>query len=80
MKQIEVKVYGPGCKRCESAEAVVREVADNLSIEIEIEKISDYAQIAMAGVVSTPAIAVAGTLVHSGSVPKARDVEAWLTA
>ena len=80
MIPIEVKVYGPGCKRCAGAEAIVREVADKLSIKVEIEKVSDYAQIAMAGVVSTPAISVAGTLVHSGSVPKAKDVEAWLTA
>jgi small redox-active disulfide protein 2 len=78
MNPLEIKVYGPGCKRCAGAEAIVREVAAKLSIEVEIEKISDFAQIAMAGVVSTPAISVAGTLVHSGSVPKAKDVEAWL--
>jgi small redox-active disulfide protein 2 len=75
-----VKVYGPGCKRCDAAEHMVRDAAAKLSVDIEVEKVTDYAQIAMAGVVSTPGIAIDGKLVHSGGLPDAAALETWLAA
>ena len=58
-----IKVYGPGCKRCEATEAMVRETAERLGIGIEIEKVTDVKAMAMAGVISTPGISVDGTVV-----------------
>jgi len=78
MKQ--VKVYGPGCKRCDATEQMVRDAAAKLSIDVEVEKVTDYAQIAMAGVVSTPGITIDGKLVHSGGLPDAAALETWLAA
>ena len=75
-----VKVYGPGCKRCDATEQMVRDAAAKLSIDVEIEKVSDYAQIAMAGVISTPGITIDGKLVHSGGLPDAAALETWLAA
>jgi small redox-active disulfide protein 2 len=76
----DVKVYGPGCKRCDATEVMIKEAAEKLGIEVQVEKISDYAAIAMAGVVSTPGIAIDGKLVHAGGLPKAGDLETWLQA
>lgn len=75
-----VKVYGPGCKRCDTTEAMVREAAGKLGIEVEIEKVSDARSIAMAGVMSTPGISVEGKLVHAGGLPEAAKLEQWLMA
>lgn len=75
-----VKVYGPGCKRCDATEQMVRDAAAKLSIDVEVEKVSDYAQIAMAGVISTPGIAIDGKLVHSGGLPDKAALETWLAA
>ena len=75
-----VKVYGPGCKRCDTTEQMVREAAAKLSVDVEVEKVTDYAQIAIAGVVSTPGIAIDGKLVHSGGLPDAAALETWLAA
>jgi small redox-active disulfide protein 2 len=75
-----VKVYGPGCKRCETAEAMVREAASRLGVEVDVEKVTDAQSIAMAGVMSTPGIAVDGTLVHAGGLPDAARLDGWLTA
>ena len=44
-----VKVYGPGCKRCEATETMVKETADKLGVEVEVEKVTDAKSIAMAG-------------------------------
>ncbi|MFD0982609.1 thioredoxin family protein [Tropicimonas aquimaris] len=73
-----VKVYGPGCKRCETAEAMVRNAAAKLGVAVDVEKVTDPKSIAMAGVMSTPGISVDGKLVHAGGLPDAARLETWL--
>lgn len=75
-----VKVYGPGCKRCETTEAMVRDTASRLGIDVDVEKVTDAKSIAMAGVMSTPGILVNGKLVHAGGLPDAGKLESWLRA
>jgi len=75
-----VKIYGPGCKRCEATEAMVREAAAQLGIAVDVEKVSDARSIALAGVISTPGIAVDGRLVHAGGLPDGAKLRAWLSA
>lgn len=75
-----VKVYGPGCKRCETIEQMVRDAANKLGIEVDLEKVTDTKSIAMAGVMSTPGVAVDGKLVHTGGLPDAAKIDGWLKA
>jgi len=75
-----VKVYGPGCKRCETTEQMVRDTAAKLGVEVAVEKVSDPPDIAMAGVMSTPGIAIDGKLVHAGGLPDGAKLEGWLSA
>lgn len=75
-----VKVYGPGCKRCDATEAMVKAAAAKLGVEVAVEKITDAKSIAMAGVMSTPGISVDGKLVHAGGLPDATRLEGWLRA
>ncbi|MEJ2021693.1 MAG: thioredoxin family protein [Maritimibacter sp.] len=74
----EVKVYGPGCARCTTTAEMVHNAAARLGIEVDVEKITDMAAIARAGVMSTPGIAIDGKLVHAGGLPDADKLEAWL--
>lgn len=74
-----IKVYGPGCKRCETTEAMVKEAAAKLGIEAQVEKVTDPREIAMAGVMSTPGISIDGKLVHAGGLPDAGKLEGWLS-
>lgn len=75
-----VKVFGPGCKRCETTEAMVKDAAAKLGIDVDVEKVTDPKSIAMAGVMSTPGISVDGKLVHAGGLPDAAKLEGWLSA
>lgn len=75
-----VKVYGPGCKRCETTEAMVRDAASRLGIAVDVEKVTDPRSIMLAGVMSTPGISVDGKLVHAGGLPDRTKLDAWLTA
>ncbi len=74
-----VKVYGPGCKRCEATAEMVKSAAAKLGLEVEVEKVTDPKAIALAGVMSTPGVSVDGKLVHAGGLPDASKLEAWLT-
>ncbi|PHY12745.1 thioredoxin family protein [Caulobacter sp. B11] len=75
-----VKVLGPGCKRCEATEDMVRKEAARQGIDVAIEKVSDYAAIAGYGILSTPGIVIDGKVVHAGGLPKAEDLAKWLEA
>ncbi len=75
-----VKVYGPGCKRCDATETMIRDAATRLGVEIEITKVTDPKSIAMAGVMSTPGVAVDDKLVHTGGLPNETRLEEWLRA
>ena len=75
-----VKIFGPGCKRCETTEEMVKETASRLGIEVAVEKVTDAKSIAMAGVMSTPGISIDGKLVHAGGLPDATKLEGWLRA
>lgn len=75
-----IKVYGPGCKRCETTEKMVKDAAAKLGVDVEVEKVTDPKSIAMAGVMSTPGISIDGKLVHSGGLPDAAKLENWLSA
>lgn len=75
----DVKVLGPGCKRCEATADLVRAEAARLGVEIVLEKVSDYAAIAAWGIAATPGVVVDGKVVHAGGLPKPERVAEWLT-
>ncbi|MFL9824672.1 thioredoxin family protein [Rhodoplanes sp. SY1] len=74
----DVKVLGPGCKRCVTTADMVKAEADRLGIAVTIEKVTDYAAIAGYGIASTPGVVVDGKVVHAGGLPKAEDIARWL--
>jgi small redox-active disulfide protein 2 len=73
-----VKVLGSGCARCVQTAELVKAEAMRQGVEIELEKITDYAAIASFGIASTPGIVIDGKVVHAGGLPKADDVAKWL--
>jgi small redox-active disulfide protein 2 len=76
----DIKVYGPGCKRCETTEEMVKAAAAKLGVEVSVEKVTDPRAIALAGVMSTPGISIDGKLVHAGGLPDRSKLEGWLSA
>jgi small redox-active disulfide protein 2 len=63
---MEIKVLGPGCANCSKMEEIAKTAVKELGIEAKIEKITDIAQIAMHGILSTPGLIVNGKIKHSG--------------
>ena len=63
---MEIKVLGPGCANCHKMEEIAKQAVKELGIEAKIEKITDIAQIAMHGILSTPGLIVNNKIKHSG--------------
>ena len=76
MKQIIV--YGSGCRTCRSARDLIRQVADELGVDVDVTEVTDTAEILAAGIMSTPGVAIDGEIVHVGSMPERAAIESWL--
>ncbi len=74
-----ITVLGPGCKRCDALAAVTRDAVAGLGLDATVAKITDYAEMARLGVISTPALAIDGQLASSGHVPSLEQVKRLLT-
>ena len=59
--------------------AAVTEAVRLSGIDAQVETVKDFAEIAKAGIISTPAIKINNRLVVSGRVPKAQILAALLT-
>jgi small redox-active disulfide protein 2 len=66
---MRIKVLGPGCKNCQALEARTLEALASLGVAAEVEKVTDYGEIAGFGVMKTPGLVVDDAVVVSGRVP-----------
>lgn len=76
---MEIKVYGPGCAKCEETERLVKQVVKDMNIEASVEKVSDLKEMMMKGIMSTPAVAINGKVVSTGHVPGKGEIRDWLS-
>jgi small redox-active disulfide protein 2 len=78
---MKIQILGGGCPNCEALAANAVEAANQLGIDVEIEKITDSDEIMEMGVLRTPGYAIDGVLQNSGRVFSADDiVESMKTA
>lgn len=78
MKTFEV--LGTGCKKCVNTAEKIAKVADELGQQVTVVKVTDPVKIMEYQVMATPAVAVDGKVVHSGSIPEHDKIVAWLNA
>lgn len=69
-----VKILGSGCAKCNQLEAAAHEALAQLGMEDAIDHVTDFAQIAAYGVMTTPALVVDGNVVSYGKVLKTEEV------
>ena len=75
---MDIKVLGPGCKRCEDTARNVKDAVDQAGVDADIEKVTDVMKIATYGVFGTPAIIIDGDVKSVGKVPSVDDIKQWL--
>lgn len=77
---MNIKILGTGCIKCNHLEAATRTAVDELGLDVDIEKVTDPAEIVSWGVMSTPALVIDDQVVMAGKVPSAADVKELLAA
>jgi small redox-active disulfide protein 2 len=73
-----IKILGSGCKKCVALGENAMAAAKAAGKETEIVKVTDFAQIAGYGVMSTPGLVIDEKLVSSGKVLTAQEIEKLL--
>ena len=80
MQHFEIKVLGPGCKRCDTLKTMLEDAAAKAGVEASVIKITDMAEIARYGIAATPGVVINENVVHAGGLPKDETISAWFAA
>lgn len=72
-----VKVLGTGCSSCNKLLNDVKEVINELGIQVEVVKIEDIAQIMAYGVMSVPALVVNEEVKFYGKSPTKEELKKY---
>jgi len=74
----KIQVFGTGCPKCHKLEANAKEAVAKSGIEAEVVKVRDINEIAAAGVLMTPALAIDGVIKVARKVASPDAIVAWL--
>lgn len=69
---------GPGCPNCQKVAKLIKDAVAETGVNAQIEKITDIQEIARAGVLSTPAVVIDGTVRCVGKIPSKGEIISWL--
>ncbi|OIN88559.1 MAG: thioredoxin family protein [Anaerolineae bacterium CG1_02_58_13] len=76
---LTIKVLGSGCANCKRLEQIARKVVEDMSMQAEIIKVTDYNDIMAYNVMSTPGLVINEKLVSYGRIPTPAEVTTFLT-
>ncbi len=69
-----IKILGSGCKSCVALAENTKDALAQLKLEAEIIKVTDFAEIAGYGVMTTPALVIDENVVSFGKVLKTKEI------
>lgn len=73
-EHVPVKILGSGCAKCNQLEAATKAALEQLGMDTAVDHVTDFAQIAAYGVMSTPALVIDEKVVSYGKVLKPEEV------
>ena len=76
---MEIKVLGGCCKSCDVLLDYVNAVLVELDKKANVEKITDFVEIAKLGVLKTPGIVIDGKVIFSGRMADKKEVKEILS-
>jgi small redox-active disulfide protein 2 len=78
MDMVKIEILGTGCKKCQQLESNAKQAVANLKLTAEVLHITDPVEIAMRGVMSTPAMTINGKVVCKGQVISPEQIQPLL--
>jgi small redox-active disulfide protein 2 len=76
MDAIKIEILGTGCKKCQQLETNAKQAVTNLNLTAEVSHVTDPIEIAMRGVMTTPAMTI--KLVSKGKVISTEQIQPLL--
>ncbi|NLI54138.1 MAG: thioredoxin family protein [Clostridiales bacterium] len=73
-----ILVLGAGCPKCRALEQAVKKALEELGVDEPVGHVTDYAEMANYGVMSTPALVIDGKAVSVGRTLNAREAQRLL--
>lgn len=70
----KIQILGSGCAKCDELAANAKEAAAGLGEQIEVEKVTELKDIMQFGCMTTPGLAINGTLVSQGKLLKSDQI------
>ncbi len=77
---LTIKVLGSGCANCKRVEQIVHKVVEEMTLQAEVIKVTEYPEIMKYNVMSTPGLVISEKIVSTGRIPTPAEVTAWLTS
>jgi small redox-active disulfide protein 2 len=77
---LNIKVLGAGCANCKRLEQSVLRVADSMELSIELEHVTDFAEIAQWNILKTPGLVINDKVVCAGRIPQDEELAQMLLA
>lgn len=71
---MNIKILGSGCKNCIALEKNTKVALQELGLDTQIEKVTDFDKIMQYGVMTTPAIVIDEKVVSFGKVLKPKEI------
>lgn len=69
-----ILILGAGCPKCRALEQAVKRALDEMNANLSVRHVTDYAEMAKYGVMSTPALVIDGRVVSAGRALNQSDV------
>jgi len=77
---LKIKILGTGCPNCSKLESETVKAVENLAIEAEFEKVTDFQKIMEYDILSTPGLVINNEVVSSGRIPSQGELTTFLTS
>ncbi len=75
---LTIKVLGSGCANCKKLESIAHQVVDQMGIQAEIIKVTEYLDIMAYDIMSTPGLVINEKVVSYGRIPSPAEVTTWV--
>jgi small redox-active disulfide protein 2 len=76
---LTIKILGSGCANCKRLEQIARKVVEEMSIEADVVKVTEYPDIMAYGITSTPGLVINEKVMSFGRIPTPAEVTTWVT-